>query len=233
MIGVLINSVAIIVGSLIGLIFKNKISERINKPVMIGLGVCILYIGISGSLDGENVLIAITSIVLGIIVGTILKIDDSLNKFAKKIEEKFKKEVETESLSEGLVTATLLFCVGAMTVTGSIQAGLSNDNSILITKAALDLVSSIMLAASLGKGVLLSSVSVFIVEGILVLLASIIAPYMDYIVIKEITCVGSLLIILIGTNLMGITKVKVADFLPAIIFTPIIYYISSFVIGLF
>ena len=233
MLGVLINSVAIVIGSLIGLIFKNKISERISKPVMIGLGVCILYIGISGSLVGENVLIAISSIVLGVITGTIIKIDDAVNKLANKIEQKFKKENNTESLSEGMVTATLLFCVGAMTVTGSIQAGLTGDNSILITKAILDLISSIMLTASLGRGVMLSSISVFILQGTLVLLASVISPYISDIVINEITCVGSLLIILIGTNLMGITKVKVADFLPAIVFAPIIYYISDFIISLF
>ena len=120
-----------------------------------------------------------------------------------------------------------------MTLTGSIQAGLTGDNSILITKAILDFVSSIMLAASLGRGVMLSAISLLISQGLLVLLASIIAPYMSNSVINEITCVGSLLIILIGTNLMGITKVKVADFLPAIIFAPIIYYISSFVSNLF
>ena len=233
MLGVLINSVAVVIGSLIGLIFKNKISERVSKPVMIGLGVCILYIGISGSLVGSNTLITISSIVLGVIVGTILKIDDSINKLAKKIEQKFKKEDNTESLAEGMVTATLLFCIGAMTITGSIQAGLTGDNSILITKAVLDLISAIMLAASLGRGVILSSISLLVSQGLLVLLASVIAPYMSNIVINEITCVGSLLIILIGTNLMGITKIKVADFLPAVIFAPVIYYISDFIINLF
>lgn len=233
MLGVLINSVAVVIGSLIGLLFKNKISERVSKPVMIGLGVCILYIGISGSLVGSNTLITISSIVLGVIVGTILKIDDSINKLAKKIEQKFKKEDNTESLAEGMVTATLLFCIGAMTITGSIQAGLTGDNSILITKAVLDLISAIMLAASLGRGVILSSISLLVSQGLLVLLASVIAPYMSNIVINEITCVGSLLIILIGTNLMGITKIKVADFLPAVIFAPVIYYISDFIINLF
>ena len=233
MLGVIINSVAVAIGSLIGLIFKSKISEKISKPVMVGLGVCVLYIGISGSLEGENVLIAISSIVLGVIVGTILKIDDSINKVATKIENKFKKEDNTESISEGLVTATLLFCIGAMTITGSIQSGLTGDNSILITKSILDFVSSIMLAASLGKGVILSSISLFISQGLLVLLSSIIAPYINDTVINDITCVGSLIIILIGTNLMGITKIKVADFLPAIIFSPVIYYISDFLIKLF
>ena len=120
-----------------------------------------------------------------------------------------------------------------MTITGSIQAGLVNDNSILITKSILDFVSAIMLAASLGCGVLLSSISLLITQGLLVILSSVIAPYINDSLINEITCVGSLIIILIGTNLMGITKVKVADFLPAIIYTPVIYYLSNFIINLF
>lgn len=233
MLGVLVNSVSVLIGGLIGLIFKSKISDKVSKPVMVGLGVCVLYIGISGSLQGENVLIAISAIVLGIISGTVLNIDDNINKLANKVEQRFKKENSGESLSEGFVTATLLFCIGAMTITGSIQAGLANDNSILITKAILDFVSAIMLAASLGRGVLLSSISLLITQGLLVVLSSIIAPYINDTVINEITCVGSLIIILIGTNLMGITKVKVADFLPAIIYTPVIYYLSSFIINLF
>lgn len=233
MLGVLVNSVAVILGGLIGLIFKSKISDKVSKPVMVGLGVCVLYIGISGSLEGENVLIAITAIVLGIITGTVLNIDDNINKLANKVEQKFKKENSVESLSEGFVTATLLFCIGAMTITGSIQAGLVNDNSILITKSILDFVSAIMLAASLGRGVLLSSISLLITQGLLVILSSVIAPYINDSLINEITCVGSLIIILIGTNLMGITKVKVADFLPAIIYTPVIYYLSSYIINLF
>lgn len=233
MLGVLVNSVAVILGGLIGLIFKSKISDKVSKPVMVGLGVCVLYIGISGSLEGENVLIAITAIVLGIITGTVLNIDDNINKLANKVEQKFKKENSVESLSEGFVTATLLFCIGAMTITGSIQAGLVNDNSILITKSILDFVSAIMLAASLGCGVLLSSISLLITQGLLVILSSVIAPYINDSLINEITCVGSLIIILIGTNLMGITKVKVADFLPAIIYTPVIYYLSSYIINLF
>lgn len=233
MLGVLVNSVAVIIGGLIGLIFKSKISDKVSKPVMVGLGVCVLYIGISGSLEGENVLIAITAIVLGIITGTVLNIDDNINKLANKVEQKFKKENSVESLSEGFITATLLFCIGAMTITGSIQAGLVNDNSILITKSILDFVSAIMLAASLGRGVLLSSISLLITQGLLVILSSVIAPYINDSLINEITCVGSLIIILIGTNLMGITKVKVADFLPAIIYTPVIYYLSNFIINLF
>ena len=226
MIGVLVNVITVIVGSCIGLLFKKGIPERVSKAAMIGLGACTLYIGISGSLCGENVLILIAAVVLGGICGTLLNIDGAINALAQKVEKKFKKDNKQTSIAEGLVSATLLFCVGSMTVTGSIQAGLTGDNSVLITKATLDLVSSMMLASSLGVGVLLSSVSVLVIQGGLVLLAGIISPFMSTGAINEMTCAGSLLIVMIGTNLMGITKIKVADYLPAILFAPIIYNIT-------
>lgn len=230
--GVIVNVITVFFGSLVGLLFRKGIPERVSRAAMIGLGGCTLYIGISGSLCGENVLIVIASVVLGAIAGTLLDIDGAINKLAKRVEEKFKKEGKGVSLAEGLVTATLLFCVGSMTVTGSIQAGLTGDNSVLITKAMLDLVSSMMLASSLGFGVMLAAVSVLVIQGGLVLLAGLLAPFMSTGAINEMTCVGSILIIMIGTNLMGISKIKVADFLPAIVFAPIIYNIVSFVSSL-
>ncbi len=225
MLGVIVNVITVILGSCVGLLFKKGIPEKVSRAAMVGLGACTLYIGISGSLCGKNVLVAIASVVLGVIVGTILNIDGAINRLAKTVESKFKKKGQKGSLAEGLVTATLLFCVGSMTVTGSIQAGLTGDHSVLITKATLDFVSSMMLASSLGFGVLLASASVLVIQGGLVLLAGLIAPFMSMDAINEMTCVGSILIIMIGTNLMGITKIKVADFLPAILFSPIIYNI--------
>ena len=226
MLGVIVNVITVILGSCIGLLFKKGITEKVSKAVMIGLGACTLYIGISGSLCGENVLIVIASVVLGAMAGTLISIDGAINTLAKYVEIKCKKDGQNVSLAEGLVTATLLFCVGSMTVTGSIQAGLAGDHSVLITKAALDFVSSMMLASTLGFGVLFASVSVLVIQGGLVLLAGLIAPFMSTGAINEMTCVGSILIMMIGTNLMGITKIKVADYLPAIILAPIIYNIS-------
>ena len=223
MIGVIVNVITVLIGSAVGLMFKMGIPERVSTAAMTGLGACTLYIGISGSLCGENVLILIASVVLGAVAGTLLNIDGAINKLAQKVEAGFKKKDSGVSVAEGIISATLLFCVGSMTVTGSIQAGLTGDNSILITKAMLDLVSSMMLASSLGIGVLLSAVPVFIIQGGLVLMAGLISPLMSPGAINEMTCAGSLLIVMIGTNLMGITKIKVADFLPAIIFAPIIY----------
>ncbi|MBQ6829837.1 MAG: DUF554 domain-containing protein [Clostridia bacterium] len=223
MLGVLINVITVMVGASVGLLFKKGIPERVSTAAMTGLGACTLYIGIKGSLVGENVLILIASVVLGAVVGTLVNIDGALNRLAETVERKCKKEGDTVSVAEGLVSATLLFCVGSMTVTGSLQAGLTGDNGVLITKAMLDLVSSMMLASTLGVGVLLSAVAVFVIQGGLVLLAGVLAPLLSTGAINEMTCAGSILIVMIGTNLMGITKIKVADLLPAIVFAPLIY----------
>lgn len=227
MLGVIVNVITVIVGSAIGLLFKKGIPERVSTAAMTGLGACTLYIGISGSLCGENVLILIASVVLGAITGTLLDIDGAIANLAQKVENRFRKDGADISIAEGIITATLLFCVGSMTVTGSIQAGITGDNSILITKAMLDMVSSMMLASSLGIGVMLSAVAVLVIQGGLVLSAGLIAPLMTASAINEMTCAGSILIIMIGTNLMGITKIKVADYLPAIVFAPVICNIVS------
>lgn len=227
MLGVIVNVITVLIGSSIGLLFKKGIPEKVSNAAMIGLGACTLYIGISGSLCGENVLILIASMVLGAITGTLLNIDGALNALARTVESRFKKEGQKASVAEGLISATLLFCVGSMTVTGSIQAGLTGDNTLLITKATLDLVSSMMLASSLGIGVMLSAGAVFVIQGGLVMLAGLIAPFLNAAAINEMTCAGSLLIVMIGTNLMGITKIKVADYLPAIVFAPILRNIAA------
>lgn len=227
MFGVFVNVISVVAGSLLGLLFKQGIPERVNNAVMVGLGACTLYIGISGSLCGENVLILIASVVLGSICGTLMDLDGAINRFASQVERRFQREGNTGSLAAGFVSATLLFCVGSMTVTGSLQAGLTGDHSILITKATLDLVSSMMLASSLGIGVLLSAGSVLVIQGGLVLLAGVVGPFMTTGAINEMTCTGSLLIVMIGTNLMGITKIKVADYLPSILFAPVIYHIIA------
>lgn len=230
MIGVFVNTLTVLLGSAVGLLFRKGIPEQVSNMVMLGLGACSLYIGISGALCGENALVLIVSVVLGVIVGALLRIDDAIHTLAERVEARLQKR-GGGSVAEGLVSATLLFCVGSMTVTGSLQAGLTGNSSILLTKAMLDLVSSVMLAASLGMGVLLSAVPVLVIEGGLALLAGWLAPLLSTAAVNEMTCVGSLLIVMIGTNLMGITKIKVADFLPAILFAPLICQLFTLVEG--
>lgn len=228
MTGVLVNTLTVIIGSTIGLIFKKGIPQRVSDAVMIGLGLCTIYIGIDGALNGENVLITIASMVIGSIIGTMSDIDLAITNLGQWVEKRFSKgNTKQVSIAEGFVTSSLLFCVGAMTINGSLNAGISGDNSLLYTKAMLDLFSSSMLAASLGIGVLFASAFVFGFQGLLVLLAGFLAPVLTASAIAEMTCAGSLIIIALGTNIIGITRIKIANYLPAIAIAPFLCWLTS------
>jgi uncharacterized membrane protein YqgA involved in biofilm formation len=158
---------------------------------------------------------------VGVILGGIFDLDGKLNGFANGLEKKFQKEGEKTSIAEGFVTASLLFCVGAMTIVGSLQSGLTGDHTMLFTKSTLDFVSSMIFASSLGIGVLFSSAFVLVFQGGITLLAQWVSPFLTDTVIAEMTCAGGLLIIGLGLNMLGLTKLKLMNYLPAI-FMPII-----------
>lgn len=200
-----------------------------TQGIMTGIGLCTIYIGVSGSLSGENVLVTIISIVLGAILGIAIDIDERINKLGDWVSNRMPRKEKTHiSISEGFITASLLFCVGAMTIVGSLNAGLLGDNEMLFTKSVLDFISSILLSVSLGIGVLFSAVFVLLFQGGIVLLAGVLEPVLSASAIAEITCVGSLLIIALGFNIIGIAKIKVANYLPAIIFVPFVCWILEF-----
>lgn len=222
MLGVVVNVATVFIGSLVGLLLKKGIPDKVTGALMAGIGLCTIYIGISGALNGENTLVLILSMAIGTIIGTLLDIDGQLNRLAAYVESKFKQENGQVTVVEGFVTASLLFCVGAMTIVGSLQAGLTGDCEMLFTKATLDLISSCVLAASLGIGVMLSDIFVFVFQGGLVLLARVIAPFLTDYAIHEMTCAGSVLIIALGLNLIGVTKIKVANYLPVLLIPPIL-----------
>ncbi|MBQ8419796.1 MAG: DUF554 domain-containing protein [Clostridia bacterium] len=226
MLGVFVNTLTVILGTVIGILFRKFLPQRLGDAVMKGVALCVLYIGISGMLDGTNAIIAILSIACGAIVGTLIDIDKWFNRFADFLQTKLarkKKEGASSTLAEAFVSSSLLFCVGAMTIVGSLDAGLRGDNSTLYAKAVLDGISSIFFASSLGFGVLLSAATVFVYQGALVLLAGVLQSVLtNEFIIAEMTCVGSLLIIALGLNMLGITKIKVMNYLPAIFF-PILF----------
>ncbi len=224
MLGTIVNAVAVIIGGAIGILLKRGLPEKISDTVMKGLALSTLYIGISGVLKGKNTIILIISIVLGVIIGEAVDLDDKLNSFGNFIERKFKSKDKNTSIAEGLVTASLLFCVGAMAVVGSLQSGLTGNNEILFTKSILDFVAAIIFASSLGVGVIFSSIFIFIYQGTLTLLAQFISPYLGEVVVAEMTCVGSLLIIALALNMMKVSKFKVMNYVPAI-FLPVIIYL--------
>ncbi|MBU5454938.1 DUF554 domain-containing protein [Caproiciproducens sp. MSJ-32] len=222
MLGTIINSVVIIIGSFIGLIIKGKISEKIRATVMNGLGLCTLYIGILGALEGENTLIMIISIALGALVGELIDIDAKLNDFGMAIERKISKNNNSISIAEGFVSATLLFCVGAMAIVGALESGLNNNNSTLYAKSILDGISSIIFSSSLGIGVMLSSVSVFIYQGIIAFGANLLSQVLSDAAINNMTAVGSLLIVGLSFNILNITKIKISNLLPAMLIAVIL-----------
>jgi uncharacterized membrane protein YqgA involved in biofilm formation len=232
MLGVIVNTLAVLVGGLIGIFLKKGFPKRMSDAIMVGLGLCTVYIGIDGMFEGQNPLILILSIAIGAAVGTALDLDRRIRDAAHAVEAKFKKDAGGPSLADGMVAGSLLFCVGAMTIVGSLNAGFG-DHTMLFTKSMLDFVAAMMLTVSYGAGIMLSSVTVLVFQGALALLAVFVRPYIGDALIAELTCTGSLMIVAIGLNMVGITKIKVADFLPALLFVPILYWLFGFVPGLF
>lgn len=222
MLGTIVNAAAILAGGCLGLLLKKGLPERISSTIMGGVGLAVVYIGISGALEGQNTLVAVLSIVVGAALGSWIDIDRGLNRLGDRAQAAFSKNSKGGSFAEGFVSATLLFCVGAMAVVGSLQSGLAGDHSTLFAKSLLDGISSMVFASTLGAGVLLSAVAVFVYQGSITLLAQVVAPVLSDAVVAEMTCVGSLLIIGIGLNMLGVTKLKLANYLPAI-FLPILF----------
>lgn len=232
MLGVIVNAIAVVIGSSIGLLCKKGIPEKYSDAIMKGIALCTLYIGISGSLKGENTIVLIFSMVFGAAAGTALNIDGFLNSVGDTLERKIGKSGEKNTIAQGFVTASLLFCVGAMTLVGSLTAGLTGDNEMLFTKSVLDFISSMMLSVSLGIGVMFASVFVLVFQGAIALMAGLLEPVLSTAAINEIICAGSLMIIGLGLNMLGITKLKVANYMPGLIFAPVVLWLVSFIPGL-
>ena len=233
MFGVIVNTVAVLVGSSVGLLLKKGIPDKWTDMIMKALGLCTLYIGIDSALKGENTLVLIFSMVIGAVIGIALDIDGKFNRFAEKLENRFKKG-ENSTIAQGFVTASLLWCTGAMTIVGSLNAGLSGDNELLFAKSCLDLTSSMILAATLGVGVLLASGFLFVFQGAIALCAGFLSPVLSDPVITEMTCAGGVPILALGINLTGIGNLKIMNYILAI-FLPIalvpLFSLISGVIG--
>lgn len=226
MLGTIVNTAAIFIGSILGLMLKKGINEKLKKTVMDGIALCIILIGISGALKSSNTLLVIISIVIGGILGELIDIDLKLKNLGDKLERSLSKS--GSRFSEGFVTATLLFCVGSMAIVGSIEAGLTGNYKTLFAKSMLDGISSIIFSSTLGIGVMFSGISVFIYQGSVTLLAGLLSGIINQTMIVEITAVGSLLILGLGLNMLNITKIKVANLLPSIL-VPLIYGIIQII----
>jgi len=223
MLGVLVNSLAIVLGGLLGLILKKGLGERLKVVVMQGIGLSVIVIGLSGALKSDNMLLLVLSLAIGGLVGSLLQIEYRLDMLGLRIEKQFKGK-EEGSFAKGFVSASLVYCVGAMAIVGSIEAGVSGTYDTLYVKSLLDGVTAIVFAATLGFGVIFSSVSVFLYQGAIVVLGLLLGSYMPDALVIEMSAVGSVLIMAIGLNLLEFRRIHVGDLLPAV-FVPVVYYL--------
>ncbi|MGB4438805.1 MAG: DUF554 domain-containing protein [Sedimentibacter sp.] len=221
MLGTIVNSLAIIIGGLIGIVFKNIIPAKLSDSLLKASGLAILAVGIKLSLVGENLTLLIICILIGTLIGELINIEGRLDHLGEIIESKLNNK--ESNVIAGFISCTLVYCVGSLSILGAIQSGLSGNNEILFSKALLDGIVSISMAVSMGVGVVFSSISVFLYQGTITLLAQSMQSLLSDVVVNEMTAIGGTLIMAIGLNFLEIKRIKVGNMLPAI-FLPILYY---------
>mgnify|MGYP000725299919 CR=1 FL=1 len=231
--GTIVNVLAILVGSAVGLLIKwlgtrfstlfagaTNTGLRLQAIITQGAALCVMYLGISGCLEGEHSLISILSMVLGCLIGELLDLDRRMRSLGDWVQEKTKRLVHEggkATVAEGFVTASLLFCVGAMAIIGSIQDGISGSHDTLFAKAVLDMIIILMMTASLGKGCIFSAIPVAVFQGAVTLLAREAAPLFTEAALSNISLVGNVLIFCVGVNLVWPRTVRIANILPSIV----------------
>jgi uncharacterized membrane protein YqgA involved in biofilm formation len=230
LLGTIVNTLAIIAGSLLGLVFKRGIPQKYKVTVMQAISLAVILIGIKMAFKTDDLLLVIFSLVIGSLMGEFLKIENRLEDLGKRLETKFSKA--GDGIAKGFVVASLVFCVGSMAIVGSMESGLSGNHQTLFAKSALDGLSSIIFSSTLGVGVLFSSISVFVYQGFITMTASLMKPFLIPSVINQMSGVGGLLIMAIGFNLLEIKKIKVGNMLPGI-FIPLVYYMMKLLVNFF
>ncbi len=220
MIGTFVNFGTVILGSTIGLIIHRNLPIRYVQLVFQIMGLFTLVLGFKMALEGQQLLVMIFSLILGGLLGEVLKIEDWINSLGNRVKRLTKSK--NDSFSEGLITAFLLFCVGSMTILGAIEEGMGGNPELLLVKSLMDGISSIALTVAFGVGVLFSAIPLLLFQGGLTLLASQLGEFIDPVTITEVTAVGGVILIGLGINLLEIKKIKVVNFLPAMLIVPLL-----------
>ena len=215
MIGTIVNIIAIIVGSILGLLFHSRFPKKISVIVFQAIGLFTLFLGMSMAFKTNNVIIMIFSMLIGSILGEWIDLEKHMERFSKYIKKKVKSK--DAKFTEGMVTATLIYCVGSMAILGSIEEGLGMAPTILLAKSVLDGFVSIALASAMGIGVMFSIIPLFIYQGGLTLFASYLQNFFTEVIINELTAVGGLMLLGLGLNLLEIKKIKVLNMLPSLV----------------
>lgn len=224
MIAAVVNAIVVVLGGLLGLLFGGKLKEVHTETIVNALGICTIVIGVTSAIVTSNILIVIICLVIGTIIGELLKIEHRLDSLGDWLKSKVSKNGGGR-FTEGFVTASLLFCVGSMAIMGSFDAGLRGDYNTIFAKSALDCVMAVTFAATMGVGVLFSGATVLVYQGALTLLAGVVEPFLSAAVVTEMSAVGGVLLIGTGMNIIGLTqkRIRVGNMLPAI-FLPVIWF---------
>lgn len=223
MIGTLLNAATVLVGSGIGVLLGQRLPERIRETVMHGLGLVTLVVGLQLTAKTHNVLIVMGSVLFGVILGEWWRIDLGLERVAEWLRSRVARHSSWASqgrFTEGFITASLVFCIGPMTVLGSIQDGLTNDYSLLAIKSVLDGFGALVFASSLGIGVAFSVVTILVYQGALTLLAGLAQNALSTVMIDEMSAAGGIMILAIGLLLLDVKRIRVANMLPALLIAP-------------
>ena len=226
MLGTIVNALAIIAGSLIGLLFSKGIPEHYKVTVQNGVGLSVVLIGLKGALVADNLLVVIIAIVIGSLLGELIRIENRLEQLGDFLEKMVAKKnggTGEGTFAKGFVTASLVFCVGSMAIVGSMESGLTGNHQTLFAKSVLDGVTSIIFASTMGLGVIFSAVAVFLYQGAITLTAVFMKSFLVESTIGEMSSTGGLLIVAIGLNMLGMTRIRVGNMLPAI-FLPLLYF---------
>lgn len=230
--GTLVNAGAILAGSAAGLLLRRGLPEKWQESIMQGVALCIIVIGMQMAFKSENIMVVIFSLVLGAIVGEALDIDARLQSFGDWIGKKLIGSGDAtgaaKAVGEGFVAASLIYCVGAMSIIGSLEDGLKGDTTILFAKSTLDGIISIILTANMGIGVALSAVSVLIYQGSLTMLAGVLEPVLTTSILNEVTATGGVLIMAIGVNMLKIVQIRISNLLPAVLWAGCIVTMLGF-----
>lgn len=229
--GTLVNVTAIVAGGLLGLMFRKGLPQKYMDAVMRALGLVVFGIGTYYLIGSRQVLAVIISVILGTLLGTLLRLDERLKRLGDAMQSRI--ALDGGRFSEAFVTTTLLYCIGAMAITGSIQSGLSNDHTVLFAKSVMDGVTAVFFASTLGAGVLFSAVPVFLYQGLITLGSSFLAPVLAEPVVAEMSAAGGVAIMALALSMLDIKHLKVADMLPAIFFPVIVLPFLEFITGLF
>lgn len=227
MFAVIVNTIAILVGCSIGLLLRKGIPETMSDALMKGLGLCTVIIGVQGAVREQDILLLILAVIGGIFIGEAIDLDGKVNRLAAEFLAKFRQTGNASRIVEAFVTSCLIMNVGAMVIVGSLNAGLSHDYAMLYTKSLLDFISGIMMGATLGIGVMGSAAFTLIFQGMIVLLADYLAPFLTECLVAEINTTGCLLILAIGLNMLEITKLRVINYLPSLLIVPILLVLET------